>query len=637
VAAILLALGPGTARAEDAAPSDSAAADSAARAAQAPAVPAAPASPGATTARLTGLGLENVSVELDATPPIVRYENRRYRHSAQVLGLVHGEIDGSVTVVERRLGLDAAAITTEGPRDRPGFSVRYPTDRDFPRGPRGRPAAPTSRSLDFVVGPLIGYELGRVQQPVQVAFSLEPRLRYNPWPGARMTTSLVIPVYSDFMVSDFHPDDDRVRPGLVTIEQFAWLPRLALASATVGVFGDNRYGISVGAARPFAEGAFLLDAQADLTGFIAFVDGISYSTASQLSSFIALTWRPPLWDVAIRGRMSQYIYGDQGEEIELKRSLGDFDFALFSQRSGTHYIKGVRINVPVPPMTRSTRAPLRIQPIERFPTSYRTEAENFGISVTGVASREDFLRQLNRPALESNRSRYLAPRGAPRPARNQDPMDWISFSGMTGFINTPSADVIQDRSIELSFSHIPKAWAYDNRGTHVNEPYSVALGLLPHLEIGLRFTRLPGKQGFLDAPDNRLTTDTDHMASFRLTLLTSRPDRPGLAIGMEDVEGTRRFHSSYAVAGIPLSILHVQNRLSMGYAPRVFTAARHVLDGGFGAFEVSPWRAVAARVEYDTEKWNAGIGVGLGYGLRVHVAALNMESVSVGAGWYHKL
>ena len=127
------------------------------------------------------------------------------------------------------------------------------------------------------------------------------------------------------------------------------------------------------------------------------------------------------------------------------------------------------------------------------------------------------------------------------------------------------------------------------------------------------------------------------MASWRLTLLTARPGRPGLAIGVDDVEGTRRFHSSYAVAGIPFSILHVQSRLSLGYAPHVFTAARHLLDGGFGAFEVSPWRAVAARVEYDTEKWNAGIGVALGYGLRLHVAALNMESVSVGAGWYHKL
>jgi hypothetical protein len=103
------------------------------------------------------------------------------------------------------------------------------------------------------------------------------------------------------------------------------------------------------------------------------------------------------------------------------------------------------------------------------------------------------------------------------------------------------------------------------------------------------------------------------------------------------VEGTRRFHSSYAVAGLPFSILRVHYRFSLGYAPNVFTATRHVLDGTFGAIEISPWRVVAARVEHDSEKWNAGIGVGLGYGLRVHVAALNLESMSVGAAWHHKL
>ena len=249
----------------------------------------------------------------------------------------------------------------------------------------------------------------------------------------------------------------------------------------------------MGGARPFAQGAFLLDAQVDFTGFIAFLqEGIVYSSANDLSSFAALTWRPPFWDVAIRGKLSRYLYGDEGEEIELKRSLGDFDIALFSQRSGTHYMKGVRVNVPVPPMTRATRSALRVQPIERFPTSYRTEAENFGIYLSGVASREDFLRQLSRPALESNRQRYGEKTKKSDSDRDQEPMDWISHGGMTGFINTPWAGTIQDRSIELSYSHFPKDWAYSFRGLNVNDVYAAALGLLPHLEVGLRFTRIPG-------------------------------------------------------------------------------------------------------------------------------------------------
>jgi hypothetical protein len=158
------------------------------------------------------------------------------------------------------------------------------------------------------------------------------------------------------------------------------------------------------------------------------------------------------------------------------------------------------------------------------------------------------------------------------------------------------------------------------------------------MEVGLRFTRTPGLQTFgsID-PTSRLTTDTDHMASLRLSLVEPGPNRPGLAVGVEDVEGTRRYHASYFVIGAPIEIFSSQNRFSLGYASRVFTASRRVLDGAFGAIEVSPWRAVAAKVEYDTEKWNVGLGVDLGFGLRLRAAALNMESLSVGAGWCHKL
>src|SRR5439155_26421255 len=122
----------------------------------------------------------------------------------------------------------------------------------------------------------------------------------------------------------------------------------------------------------------------------------------------------------------------------------------------------------------------------------------------------------------------------------------------------------------------------------------------PRVEVGLRVTRTPGFNPFGSDPDSRLSTDTDHMASFRVAVLEPRELRPGVALGVEDIEGTRRYHSSYLVSGMPFSIFHVQNRFSLGYAFHVFTASRHVLDGAFGAFEVSPCRAVATRIEYDT-------------------------------------
>ena len=40
-----------------------------------------------------------------------------------------------------------------------------------------------------------------------------------------------------------------------------------------------------------------------------------------------------------------------------------------------------------------------------------------------------------------------------------------------------------------------------------------------------------------------------------------------------------------------------------------------------------------AQIEYDTEKWNAGLGLSPWAGLRLRTALLNGESLSLGAGW----
>ena len=599
------------------------------------------AAPGPVSAAL-GLGMENVSSDSIGTRASIAYENRRFRHSVDAFGAIE-RTGGPFLGFERRLGLDVAQITNAGSDSEPRFHVRYPSDREPPVAPRGRRLHPTSHTLDLLVGPLIAYEVGQVTNPVQFLFQIESGLTYNPWPGAKAVATVVFPVYDSFDENPLHPDIDRIRPGLATFEQYAWIPRAGLFSAGAGLFADNRYGLSLGAARPLGEGAFLIDGQADVTGFVAFNEtGVEYSNPTVWSAFGGVTWRPPVLDLSLRARYGQFLYGDHSAELELKRSFGDFDLAFSFMRSKDLSVEGVRATFPIPPMERPTRHVLRVLPVERFPISFRTDATPIANYLVGCPSREEFLRQLNTPAMNSNAYRLERPAPAETAKPPVEPLQWANESGVTGFIITPWAGVIRDRSVEVGYAYIPKKWAYNPegipRGVYHNEIYYAALGLVPRVEVDLRITRTPGFNPFAGIdPESQLSTDTDHMASFRVALLEPRDRRPGLALGMEDIQGTRRYHSEYLVSGVPFSIFSVQSRFSLGYAFRVFTASRYVLDGSFGAVEVSPWRAVAARFEYDTEKFNVGLGVDLGFGLRVRASALNMESLSYGLGWYHKL
>jgi hypothetical protein len=208
---------------------------------------------------------------------------------------------------------------------------------------------------------------------------------------------------------------------------------------------------------------------------------------------------------------------------------------------------------------------------------------------------------------------------------------------MSGMINTPWCGVMPDGAFELGYNSISKEAAYDHRGEHRNDVYYAAIGFLPHIEVGLRWTVIPGLKAFQDvAPDSKLT-DADRMLSGRIEVLPPRPGRPGLALGIEDAVGTRRFHSEYIVAGMESETWPLRARLTVGYAFTALSANRYTLDGGFGALAVRPWRAVEVALEDDSEKVNALLSYEAGLGIRARIALLELRHAAIGVGWTYTL
>jgi exopolysaccharide biosynthesis protein YbjH len=592
---------------------------------------------GAIERALLDAGLENVTV-LPGGGIQIAYENRRYRRSVDALAITRAAAGEPILAAERRLGLIAASIAPPERGSHDAFRVGYPSDFGFPATPAGGVRAPTFAHADLDLGLIVDYRVGRIFDPLQVRAELEPRLVLNPWPGGRVRLGVLVPLRQDFPASELQPDLDRIRPGRASVDQFGWIPGVSLLSFSGGFFGDNRWGVSAGAARPFHGGDWLVDLQADRTGFLAFTDqGTLYSPLDRTSGFAGLTYRPPLVDVAVRMRAGQFLYGDRGVDFEVKRTFDDIDLAYFIQRAGGQDLFGVRLDVPVPPMTRSSGSWLRVQPAPRFAIDFRDQEVTNGRFVEGVASREGFLRQLSRTSLADGAAQYrtrLGETGATGSrAKRAIANDWVSFTGMTGFVNTPWAGVLSDRTLEAGFASVPRAWAYDHRGTNENQLYSTTIGFLPRVETSLRWSRIRGFHSFETVvPDSRLV-DIDRMASARVALLLPRDGRPGLALGVEDARGQRRFHSTYAVTGLPFALAGMRGRVAAGYGFRMLHAMNRVLDGTFGAAELAPLPWMRAQLEYDTEKWNAGLGLSPWAGLRLRAALLHMESLSLGAGW----
>ena len=599
---------------------------------------------------LRRLGLENVTVGSQpdsAGAHRVAYEDRRYRHLATELGKVSRVIPTPALVFERRLGLTSAAIElADGSLP---SRVTYPSEGRFPKTSGGSVLWSTRRSLDVLIDPLFTYELPRIFSPTLARIELQPEIRFNPWPGGRGRIAIVIPIHNDFEPDSLHPDIDRARPGPILFEQYGWSPGSALVSACGGLFGFNRYGLSFGLARPLRGGEFLLDSQADITGFFAASDsGLAYSSLGRWTGFIGAAYRPRGLDLKVRLRAEKFLEKDRGFELEVSRLMGDLELTFDWQRTHVDGADGippatvnngvVKLTLPIPPMERPTGQVIRVLPVENFSVSYREESEPIGVRVANVASREDFLRQLDRSAISSERDHWEAAREDHEYGRRQDqPNTWISMIGMSGFVNTPWAGVLTDKSVEFGYNKIPKEAAYQYRGVHSNEVYYAAIGFLPHFEAGLRWTVMPGSRPFGELVSGSHANDHDRMFSGRLELLEARRNRPGLAIGIEDIHGTRRFHSDYLVVGMPIDIYRLQNRVTLGYAPHVLKAQSRTLDGLFGACEVSVVRRLVTAVEYDSEKPNASLGVDLGFGLRARAVLFDLKHPGIGAGWYRAL
>ena len=210
-----------------------------------------------------------------------------------------------------------------------------------------------------------------------------------------------------------------------------------------------------------------------------------------------------------------------------------------------------------------------------------------------------------------------------------------SLIGMTGLINTPTAQVIPSGAIRLGVGWYDKEWAYHARGISDNFHYYLTFGFVSRVEVSIRASFFPDDQ--LDTATQQKGT-VDRGGNLRLLVLTEDRLRPSVAVGMDDIRGTRRFHSLYAVGSKTFVIKPelIRAHISAGYAPDWIHAKDHNMFGGFGGGEVTVGRWASLALDYDTEKWNTCFRLFAFRRVTAYLALLNFEGSAGGVSWTHQ-
>lgn len=180
-----------------------------------------------------------------------------------------------------------------------------------------------------------------------------------------------------------------------------------------------------------------------------------------------------------------------------------------------------------------------------------------------------------------------------------------AFSPGESQIVIPTAHTRSDARLTIGYGQLPNEVSspyngFDPAGAR-DELYVITLQIIPR--VSLHYRQSFKRADFLQATGDRVL-------GAQVTALKESRLLPGVALGIRDAGGTRKHHTTYAVAtkGVDLGVLRPS--LTVGYSKALFDASFYEIEEGFffGA-SAQVGRFVELMVDYDTRYKYAGARV----------------------------
>jgi len=201
------------------------------------------------------------------------------------------------------------------------------------------------------------------------------------------------------------------------------------------------------------------------------------------------------------------------------------------------------------------------------------------------------------------------------------PFNNASNWGGTGLLEMPNARVLEDGTIRLGVAQAdPYRW------------YAGAMGVLPRVEFGGRFTELLNRQ-----INDQYGNDRDKAFDVKFQVVREGKYLPAIAIGVNDFHGTRQFPSEY----ITFSRQFYPLDITFGFGTKRFSGGRNAFGiEDFGPFGGIEWNinsrfnmmAEYSPIEYEKDKWLAvdeKVKSPINVGMRAEI----FRGVDLGLSW----
>lgn len=298
------------------------------------------------------------------------YQNHVFREEYRALQDVLDQVSPPVTLIAyyHQLPVSYIQVDSTGAFRSIGW--------DFPGS---LPAAPPfSTPPQLILHPVLKDILGNYDDAVKLQINLMPELRLTFWQGHQISVAPIFRLYNELKEEGYLADTGQWKLGYLTLNQTWRLPRNLFISATIGQFFEDRYGVDLEFKRYFANSPWAVGGYAGYTAYSSYTDATwRYTNLFELgvvTGQLYVEYRVAPVNTTLHAGYHQFLYGDRGVQVEIRRQFRRIDLDLTGLWSRYSQNAGFRVRIPLPP----ARSTVPIRPADHVVYEYRMRSYLYG-------------------------------------------------------------------------------------------------------------------------------------------------------------------------------------------------------------------------------------------------------------------